>query len=124
MPPIKKVHFGLYGNSAYIKAKFQNLNVDIKCQDTSVQPYVFSGKASNEPFQTWMDGLTLDNTPLLLFSLFSFYMHKTHNLTEFCCPLWHDCHVESRSNSLLWVAPHDFSKSSGKIRKKTSLNIF
>ena len=29
---------------------------------------LFSGKAkaSNEPFQTWMDGLTLDNTPLLL----------------------------------------------------------
>ena len=33
-----------------------------------MQPYVFSGKASNEPFQTWMDGLTLDNTPLLLYA--------------------------------------------------------
>ena len=34
-----------------------------------LQPYVYLvEKQRNEPFQTWMDGLTLDNTPLLLYA--------------------------------------------------------
>ena len=43
-------------------------------------------------------------------------MHKTHNLTEFCCPLWHDCHVESRSNyvALLTIFPKVLLKKNEK----------
>lgn len=30
----------------------------------------------------------------------SLYAQKdTHNLTEFCCPLWHDCQTKSRSEN-------------------------
>ena len=44
------------------------------------------------------------------------YAQDTHNLTEFCCPLWHDCHVESRSNyvALLTIFPKVLLKKNEK----------